>query len=53
MPDLMTVTQPNLELLTDTISGAGIIGVFDMPSYAQTAYMTCEANFRRMNSTVA
>ena len=53
MPDLMTVTQPNLELLTDTISGAGINGEIDMPTYAQTASMTWEATFRRMNSAVA
>ena len=35
MPDLMTVTQPNLELLTDTISGAGINGEIDMPTYSR------------------
>ena len=53
MPDLRTVTQPNLELLTDTISGAGINGEIDMPTYAQTASMTWESTFRRMHSVVA
>ena len=49
MPDLMTVTQPNLELLTDTISGAGINGEIDMPTYAQLGSMTYELGLRRTN----
>ena len=32
--DTTTLTRPNLELLTDTISGAGILGEIDMPDDA-------------------
>ena len=51
--DTTTITRPSLEFLTDTLSGAGINGEIDMPTYAQTASMTWEATFRRMNSAVA
>ena len=45
--DTTTVTRPSLEFLTDTISGAGINGEIDMPTYAQLGSMTYEIGLRR------
>lgn len=47
--DTTTVTRPNLELLTDTISGAGILGEIDMPTIAQLASMIYEIALRKQN----
>lgn len=47
--DTTTVTRPNLELLTDTIKGAGILGEIDMPTIAQLASMTYEIGMRKQN----
>lgn len=47
--DTTTVTRPSLEFLTDTLSGAGINGEIDMPTYAQLGSMTYEIGLRRTN----
>lgn len=47
--DTTSVTLPNLEYLTDTISGAGIVGEIDMPTLAQLGSMTLEMALRRSN----
>ncbi len=47
--DTTTLTRPNLELLTDTISGAGILGEIDMPTTAQLGSMTYEITLRKQN----
>lgn len=47
--DTTTLTRPSLENLTDTISGAGILGEIDMPTLAQLASMTYEIGLRREN----
>ena len=48
--DTTTLTRPNLELLTDTIKGAGILGEIDMPTIAQLASMTYEITLRKQNN---
>lgn len=47
--DTTSLTRPSLEMLTDTISGAGILGEIDMPTLAQLASMTYEIGLRREN----
>ena len=47
--DTTTVTRPSLEYLTDTISGAGIMGEIDLPALAQVGSMTEEIGLRRSN----
>ncbi len=47
--DTTTITRPSLEFLTDTLSGAGINGEIDMPTYAQLGSMTYEIGLRRTN----
>lgn len=47
--DTTSVTLPNLEYLTDTISGAGIGGEIDMPTLAQLGSITLEMALRRSN----
>jgi P2 family phage contractile tail tube protein len=37
---------PSVELMTDTLKGAGILGEIDWPSLAQPGSMTFAANFR-------
>lgn len=37
---------PSLEMMTETIKGAGILGEIDWPSLAQIGSMTFSANFR-------
>ena len=48
--DTTTLTRPNLELLTDTIKGAGILGEVDMPTISQLGSMTYEITLRKQNS---
>lgn len=48
--DTTNITRPSLEYLTDTISGAGIMGELDMPSLAQLSSMTYEIALRRTNA---
>ncbi len=47
--DTTTVTRPNLEMLTDTLKGAGVMGEIDMPTIAQVGSMTYEIALRRTN----
>lgn len=47
--DTTTVKRPSLEYLSDTISGAGILGEIEMPSLAQLGPITEEIGLRRTN----
>lgn len=47
--DTTAVARPNVELLTDTIKGAGILGEIDLPTFGQIGSMTYEVTLRRTN----
>ena len=47
--DTTTVTRPSIELLTDTIKGAGILGEIDMPALGQIGSLNYEIGLRRTN----
>lgn len=51
--DTTTVKRPTLEYLSDTISGAGILGEIEMPTLAQLGPITEEIGVRRTNSNAA
>lgn len=44
--DTTSVQLPSIEMLTDTIKGAGIMGEIDWPSYYQPGSMTFTINIR-------
>lgn len=52
-PDFVTDTtsykRPDIEVMTDKISGAGIAGEIDMPTLAQLSAMEIEIGFKRAN----
>ena len=52
-PDFITDTtsykRPDVEVMTDTISGAGIAGEIDMPTLGQLSAMEIEIGFKRAN----
>lgn len=43
--DTVTVTYPDLELLSETIKGVGINGEIDLPTYGQLGSLAVEINF--------
>lgn len=47
--DTTVLARPNLELLTDTIKGAGILGEVDMPTISQLGSMSYEITLRKQN----
>lgn len=49
VPDTTEVELPEIEQLTDTISGAGILGEIDLPTYGQIGSMTTTISFRASN----
>lgn len=49
VPDTTEVELPSVEMLTDTISGAGILGELDLPTFGQIGSMTCTVSFRASN----
>lgn len=51
--DTTTVTRPNMEMLTDTIKGAGILGEIDMPALGQVGALAYEIALRRTNKKAA
>lgn len=51
--DTTTVARPNVELLTDTIKGAGILGEIDLPAFGQIGSMVYEVTLRRTNPRAA
>lgn len=51
--DTTTVTRPNIELLSDVIKGAGILGEIDMPAFGQISSMVYEVTLRRTNPKAA
>ena len=48
--DTTSYKRPSLELLTDSIKGAGIMGEIDLPSPAQLGSMEVEISARKTNS---
>lgn len=50
VPDTTEVELPEIEYLTDTISGAGILGEIDLPTLSQIGSMTTTVSFRSSNS---
>ncbi len=51
--DTNTVQLPSIEMLTDTIKGAGIMGELDWPSYFQPGSMTLTINMRVTSENMA
>lgn len=49
--DTLNVQLPSVEMLTDTIKGAGIMGEIDLPTLTQTGSMSCTISFR--NATLS
>lgn len=47
--DTTSVKRPDLEFLSDTIKGAGIMGEIEMPSLGQIGSLSHEINLRREN----
>ena len=49
IPDTTEIELPEIEQLTDTISGAGILGEIDLPTFGQIGSMTLTISFRATN----
>lgn len=49
MPDVTSYKRPDIEEMTDTISGAGIMGEIDLPTLGQLSSLEVEFGFRRAN----
>lgn len=47
--DTTSYKRPDLEIMTDTISGGGIAGEIDMPTLGQLSSMEIEIGFKRAN----
>lgn len=47
--DTTEVTLPEIEELTDTIKGAGILGEIDLPTLGQIGSLSAEISFRSTN----
>ena len=47
--DTTSLKRPDLESLTETITGAGIMGEIDLPTLGQLSSMTYEIAFKRSN----
>lgn len=47
--DTTSLKRPSIEMLTDTIKGAGIMGEIDYPALAQLAAMEYEISFKTTN----
>lgn len=50
--DTSEVTLPSIEMLTDTIKGAGIMGEIDWPAYYQPQSMSLEISIRVANEDI-
>lgn len=51
--DTADVQLPDIEKMTDTVKGAGILGEIDMPTLGQIGSMGCTINFRADNQHCA
>lgn len=51
--DTTEVKLPSVEMLTDTIKGAGILGEVDWPAYYQPGSMSTEISMRATNEELA
>lgn len=49
LSDTVTVTYPDLELLTETLKGAGINGEIDLPTYGQLGSLEVEVSHNGLN----
>lgn len=49
LADTVTVTYPDIELLTETLKGAGINGEIDLPTYGQFGPMEVEVAHNGLN----
>lgn len=49
LSDTVTVTYPDLELLTETLKGAGINGEIDLPTYGQFGSLEVEVSHNGIN----
>jgi P2 family phage contractile tail tube protein len=47
------IKLPNFNMMTETISGAGILGEYDAPVVGQFQSLTMEINFRTLNSALS
>ena len=50
--DTTSVSRPSLEFMTETLSGAGIMGEIELPSPAQLGSLSYEIGLRRGNPKV-
>lgn len=48
--DTSSYTRPDIEALTDTIKGAGIMGEIDLPTLGQIGSMEAEITFNKTNT---
>lgn len=47
--DTTSIKRPSLEVMTDTVKGAGITGEIDLPTFGQLSAMEYEISFKRTN----
>jgi P2 family phage contractile tail tube protein len=47
--DTSSYKRPSLEMLTDTVKGAGIMGEIDLPTISQLGSMEAEISFKKSN----
>ena len=52
LSDTVTVTYPDLELLTETLKGAGINGEIDLPTYGQFGSLEVEVSHNGLTSDI-
>ena len=52
LSDTVTVTYPDLELLTETLKGAGLNGELDLPTYGQFGSMEVEVAHNGLNANI-